>query len=351
MGLASSAWAAGARVEETSLKVNIRGWTYALEVAVVRPPEGSGPWPLVLMTHGSPRTPADRVKMRAVGIMASQARDMAHRGWLTVAVMRRGFGTSDQPFAEGYNCSAPNFRGALGTAAEDIAAVHAVVRQWPVVDATRVLGMGSSVGGGTMLAWAATQPQGLLGVVNVSGGTGSHTVRTNCDENGLVSTLGTFGSSARVPSLWFYSENDSFFAPDLARRMHAAYTHGGAPGELHIFGPVGDDGHNIWSLSEGRRLWMPLVDEFLRKQSLPTWDPVPAKHLAEGLNEDGRRVLARYLAWPSEKAMAISRGKKLARFSGNHSTTDAAHKGSLAVCEKDAGEPCDVVIENFTPRQ
>ncbi len=343
------AWGGAARIEEVALKVDIRGWTYTLETAIVRPPEGNGPWPLLLVTHGSPRLPADRQKIRTAR-MLSQARDMAHRGWVSVVIVRRGFGVSDQPFAEGYNCAAPNYRRALTTAAEDVAAVHAVVARWPDVDATRILAMGVSVGGATMLAWATTQPPGLMGVINVSGGTGSHSPRANCDENGLVSTFGSFGAETRVPSLWFYSENDSYLPPDLVRRMHAAYTKAGGPGQLNMFGPVSDDGHEIWTLSEGRRLWMPLVDRFLRERSLPTWDPAPVDRLAQGLNSDARRVLAAYLAWPSEKAMAVSRVKKLARFWGYQSETEATLKGSVSACEKDAGEPCDVVIENFTPR-
>src|SRR5262245_5406351 len=110
------AWSGAARIEELPLKVDIRGWTYTLEAAVVRPPEGDGPWPLLLVTHGSPRTAADRPKMRTAR-MLSQARDMAHRGWISVVIVRRGFGTSDQPFAEGYNCATPNYRRALATAA------------------------------------------------------------------------------------------------------------------------------------------------------------------------------------------------------------------------------------------
>jgi dienelactone hydrolase len=336
-------------VEETTLKVEIRGWTYALETAIVRPAAHDGPLPVALITHGSPRSAADRPKIRTSTVI-SVAKDMAHRGWLAVVVIRRGFGASDGPFSEGYDCAAPNFRRTFATAAEDLAAAHAVIGKRPDADVSRTIALGQSLGGGAVLGWAATQPSGLLAIVNVSGGAGSSAPGINCDENGLVSTFEALGAATKIPSLWFYSENDSYLPPNLVRRLHAAYARGGKA-ELHVYGPMGEDGHNIWWMSEARVQWMQTLDGYLRAANLPTWDAAPIYAATGHLNTEAKRTLTYYLSFPTEKALAISRTKGTARFIGNQTDTVTARLRALEACEKAAGEPCDVLIENFTPVQ
>ena len=68
----------------------------------------------------------------------------------------------------------------------------------------------------------------------------------NCDEDGLVAAFASFGVRSRVPTLWLYAENDSFFGPGLVRRLHGAYTREGGAATLAQFGPLGNDGHKLW---------------------------------------------------------------------------------------------------------
>ncbi len=334
-------------IEESSLKVDIRGRGYSLEALIVKPGGIAGRLPIALIAHGSPRDRTQRPKFR-VRSQLSLARDLAHRGWLAVAFLRRGFGESQGPFAEGFTCPAPDYRKALATAAEDIEAIRVAVAKRPDADGTRVLGLGVSVGGASMLTWSATRPEGLVGVVNLSGGTGSLVPEQNCDEDALVSAFASYGVRSRVPTLWLYAENDGFFGPDLVRRMHAAFTQGGGNAKLDLFGPVGNDGHQLWSLFEGRMLWLPVLDRFLRAQGLPTWDPGPLEAAARRLNPAARRVLASYLSAPTEKALSISRGQGLARFWSGVADPQTARQKSRELCERDSTERCDVLVENFT---
>lgn len=335
-------------IEDARLNVTIAGWTYGLDALIARPADAAGPRPLAIITHGSPRSPADRAN-RTARSMITQARDLAYRGWVAVAFVRRGFGRSDGPFAEGYNCDAPNFTRSLSIAAQDIEAVRAVASRMPGVDGTHVLGMGTSVGGASMLAWAATKPAGLVGIINLSGGTGSSAPGLNCDENGLVSTFASFGEDVRVPTLWFYAQNDTFFGPALVQRLYKAFTRGGGTAELVTFGPVGKDGHEITTLFDGRLLWEPVMDRFLRQHSLPTWDATPFQALSARLAPEAQRVLTRYLAGSVEKALSLSRTKGIARWWSGVDDLETARTKSLEVCERDAGEPCDVAVEDFTP--
>jgi hypothetical protein len=51
--------------------------------------------------------------------------------------------------------------------------------------------------------------------------------------------------------LWIYSENDTYFGPDLAKRMHEAFTATGGNAEFQMLPPFGSDGHLI-DAPEGR---------------------------------------------------------------------------------------------------
>ncbi len=335
-------------VEESSLTVSIRGRDHALAALIVKPSGATDRLPIALITHGSPRDSAQRPAYRVAALLP-RARDLAHRGWLAVAFLRRGFGESEGPFAEGFACATPDFQRALATAAEDIEAVRAVVARRPDADAARVLGLGVSVGGAAMVAWAATRPHGLIGIVNVSGGTGALIPGRNCDEDTLVSAFASYGARTRMPTLWLYAENDSYFGPALVRRMHAAFTQGGGDAILRLFGPVGEDGHTIWSRFDGLLLWLPEMDRFLRAHGAPTWDPRPIEAAASRLTPAARQVLQTYLSAPTEKAFAVSRRKGLGRFWSAVADLETARQKSREQCEQDSGERCDVVLEDFTP--
>jgi hypothetical protein len=87
----------------------------------------------------------------------------------------------------------------------------------------------------------------------------------NCAPDRLVAATGEFGRTARTPMLWIYIENDTFFGPELSRRMHEAYTKGGGNAEYHLLPPFGSDGHFLVSSPDGLPLWTPRVGAFLDK--------------------------------------------------------------------------------------
>ncbi len=335
-------------IEESPVKVDIHGRGYSLEALIVRPGGATGRLPVALIAHGSPRDSAERPKSRVLAQLP-MARDLAHRGWLAVAFLRRGFGRSQGPFVEGFTCASADFSHALATAAEDIEAVRVAIARRPDADRTRVLGLGVSVGGASMLTWAATRPEGLAGVINLSGGTGSLSPERNCNEAGLVSSFASSGARSLVPTLWLYAENDSFFGPELVRRLHAAFAGSGGNAELIMFGPVGKDGHQLWTLFAGRKLWLPALDRFLIAQGLPTWDRQPLDLFAKRLQPPAQRVVDDYLSAPTEKALSMSRKKGLVRYWGGAADLRDARQHSRAQCERDSAERCDVLIENFTP--
>ena len=68
--------------------------TFRLEALVVRPAKAEGKLPIALITHGKNLKAEENQQLRA-DLYAPQARDFAARGWLSVVVIRRGYGESD----------------------------------------------------------------------------------------------------------------------------------------------------------------------------------------------------------------------------------------------------------------
>jgi len=89
------------------------------------------------------------------------------------------------------------------------------------------------------------------------GGTG------NCAPRSLVEAAAKYGATARVPMLWIYAENDSFFEPSLAKRMAEAYDSAGGKATYRPVGAFGRDGHGLAGSGNGSSVWSPLVESFL----------------------------------------------------------------------------------------
>ena len=66
--------------------------------------------------------------------------------------------------------------------------------------------------------------------------------------------------------LWIYIENDTFFGPDLSKRMHEAFTAAGGTAEYHLVPPFGNEGHFFIGAPDAVPIWSPLVTKFLDGQ-------------------------------------------------------------------------------------
>ena len=233
-----------------------------IDVTVFRP-GGAGPFPLVVLSHGSPRSAEDRRAEGRQRMVAQSARFVA-MGFAVLVPTRRGYGASGGEWAEGYgSCSDPDYyRAGLETARDMRAAVEAVRRE-PWADAGRVVLAGQSAGGFGSVAASATPFAGLVGVINFAGGRGSRGPDDVCGEAKLVEAMARYGGAARVPELWIYSANDRFFGPALARRMHRAFVQSGGAAEFVEAPPTGLDGHGYFAVAMDD--WSPRVERFLER--------------------------------------------------------------------------------------
>jgi pimeloyl-ACP methyl ester carboxylesterase len=231
-----------------------------IEVTVFKP-EGVGPFPVLVLSHGSPRSAEAR---RAEGRqrMAAQSERFVAMGFAVLVPTRRGYGGSGGEWAEAYGrCNAPDYYAAGLETARDLRAAVDAVRGEPWADTGRVVLAGQSAGGFGSLAAASGEFRGLVGVVNFAGGRGSLSPGQVCGEAQLVEAMARYGRSTRVPALWIYSRNDQFFGPALARRMHAAFVHSGGRAEFIEAPAIGLDGHGYFARAMDD--WAPRVEEFL----------------------------------------------------------------------------------------
>ncbi len=260
LAFAPAAWAGAPREEVVNALLD----GSAIQVTVFRP-EGPGPHPLAVLSHGSPRSASAR---RAGRIRyETQSHAFVARGFAVAVPTRRGYGESGGEWAEGYGrCDDPDYEAAGRESARDLRAAVDALRADAAIDTARIVLVGQSAGGWASLAAASEPFPGLAAVVNFAGGRGSRGPDDVCGEDRLVDAAAAYGRSTRVPQLWMYTENDRFFRPALGRRMHEAFVATGGRARFVLAPAFGTDGHAYFA--RGTAHWMPEVDAFLGSQGL-----------------------------------------------------------------------------------
>ncbi len=234
-------------------------FTPQLETTIFTP-EGEGPFPVVVINHGkSLGDPSFQDRYRPL----LAVRYFMQRGYLVAVPMRQGFSKSTGIYI-GAGC---NVESNGRVQAEDVKAVLDYLVAQPRVDRDNLLVMGQSHGGWTTLAFGTLNYPGVKGLVNFAGGLRQE----GCAgwESTLGRAAGSYGEETKLPSLWFYGDNDSFFEPHTFRRMHERYTANRGRATLVAFGNFGNDAHRLFTSSGGQAIWQPEVSRFLQEVGLP----------------------------------------------------------------------------------
>jgi dienelactone hydrolase len=327
------------------LRVPLGGDLGTLEALFVRPSE-PGRYPLALLAHGSPRSPAERPNMTPLA-MLPQALEFARRGWAVVIVMRRGYGGSDGGWAETFGgCGNPDYADAGYAGADDLKTTLEFVSHRPDVDPTRMIAVGVSAGGFATVALTADPAPGLVAAISFAGGRGLEESDKVCRPDRLVDAFAAFGKRSRVPMLWVYAQNDHFFGPALAQQLKAAFTAGGGSVDFVAAPAFGNDGHSLFSPA-GIAAWTPDVDQFLQTQNLTMRaEPLPLPQSSitapPQLGANGRNAFAAFLIDAPHKAFALAPDGTFGWKSGMR-TLEAARAGALALCQH-GGTSCSVIF-------
>jgi dienelactone hydrolase len=246
-------------------------------IAYVVRPVGDGPFPLVVMNHGVSLNQRERSFFPLVEFRDA-AMWFARRGYMVVAPSGAGYGAAalDEPERGLYSvfyskiggCDNPNFRDAgLAVALTDKWIIEYLADQKLIVP-DDVIVVGQSAGGWAAIALSSQNIPAVRAIITFAAGRGGRVgdkPNNNCAPDKLVAVTGEFGHTARVPMLWIYIENDTFFGPALSKRMHQAYTEAGGSAEYHLLPPFGNDGHFLIDSPDAIPLWAPLVGPFLDK--------------------------------------------------------------------------------------
>ena len=228
-------------------------------------PDQPGPVPLAVINHGSPANAAQRATTRPAACESEAVTWFTARGFAVLLPLRRGYGISGGEWAEAYGrCGDADFAAAGRATARDIRAAIDHATRLPGIRPQGVLVVGQSAGGWGALALASENPPQVAAIVNMAGGRGGwaqQAPNTNCRPDRLVSGAGEYGRTARLPTLWLYTANDSFFGPALAAEMHRAY---GGTAQFVPLPAWGQDGHSLFFGRGGSATWGPVVEPFLR---------------------------------------------------------------------------------------
>jgi dienelactone hydrolase len=264
----------------TLLPVQEEIWALPLihpTIAYVARPVGNGPFPLAVMNHGVSLNQRERgffplVEFRDAALW------FARRGYLVVAPTGSGYGAAalDVPerglygvfYSKIGSCDNPNFRDAgMAVALLDKWIIDYMTEQ-QVAKPDSAIVIGQSAGGWAAIALSSQNLPSVKAIITFAAGRGGRVggkPNNNCAPDRLVEATAAFGRTARVPMLWFYIENDTFFGPDLSKRMHEAYTAAGGNAEYHLMPPFGNEGHFFIGSADAIPQWSPLVAQFLDK--------------------------------------------------------------------------------------
>lgn len=244
-------------------------------LAYIFRPRIEGPLPLVVMNHGELLDATERSFFPLVEFRDA-AFWFARRGNLVVVPIRPGFsrtaielperGLFGLYFGEVGKCSAPNFR--------DPGIAIAVIDQWVIdhmigqneVLPKGVIVVGQSGGGWGALALSSLKSNSIRAIITFAAGRGGHVdgkPNNNCAPDRLVAAAGQFGSTATIPVLSIYVQNNSYFGPALSKQMLDAYRAAGGNAEYHLLPQFGEEGHFFLHSADAIPIWSPIVSRFL----------------------------------------------------------------------------------------
>jgi len=272
---------AAARILEEQLDLPVRvqdafGKTIEqqIKVTVFFDDAQPAPRPILVFNHGRA---VDAEGRAAVGRarFSEASRFFARNGFLVAVPTRIGYGVSGGEDVEDSGaCQRKNYPPGYAAAADQTQAVLQAMLARPDTAKDRSVIAGQSYGGTTAITMAARNPAGVVATVNFAGGGGGNPKTQPgrpCRADLLERLFADYGRTARVPTLWVYTENDLYMGPTHPREWFEAFRAAGGAGEFKLFPPHGEDGHLLFSRFPAE--WQPVVADFLKRQGFAIKEP------------------------------------------------------------------------------
>jgi dienelactone hydrolase len=238
-------------------------------------PAGDGPFPLAIIAHATSQNVLRRAQMPQPEYRALAAWLVA-RGFAVLVPERPGHGATGGRYLEDQGgCDEADYAKAGRATADSIAAALDFMRGQSFIRQDGAVIVGHSAGAWGALALAERNPHGLAAIVAFAPGRGG---RANdlpnqvCAPHTLISAAAEFGKTARVPVTWLVAANDSYFSPDLSRRIADAFRAGGGRVNFRALAASGSEGHWLPETEGGVKLAGPELD-----RALKAFNPKPEK--------------------------------------------------------------------------
>jgi dienelactone hydrolase len=238
--------------------------------AVLFRPQGEGPFRLALIAHATTQNVLRRAQMPQPEYRALAAFLVA-RGFAVLVPERLGHGGTGGKYLEDQGgCDDADYSHAARATAEEIALPLEFLRAQSFIRKDGAVILGHSAGGWGALALAGGDRNSISAIIAFAPGRGGHAndfPNQVCAPHTLLASAAEFGKAARVPVTWLVAANDTYFSPELSRRLAGAFRSTGGRVDFHVLAPAGSEGHWLIETESGVRIASPDLERALELQT------------------------------------------------------------------------------------
>lgn len=223
------------------------------------------PYPVAIINHGRAVKPEERAAFgRSTSI--TNARWLASLGYMVASPTRIGYGvTGGEDVEDSGACQVKNYPPAYKAGADQTIQILSALRQRLDVLPDKGLIFGQSMGGTIAISSAAQNPPGIQATINFAGGGGGNpdiNPGEPCRPDSLERMFANYGKTAKIPTLWVYTDNDKWMGTKYPKQWFAAFKASGGVGEYLALPANGADGHGVFTRDPAA--WRPQVTDYLR---------------------------------------------------------------------------------------
>jgi dienelactone hydrolase len=235
--------------------------------AVLFRPPGEGPFRLALIAHATTQNALRRAQMPQPEYRVLAAFLVA-RGFAVLVPERLGHGATAGTYLEDQGgCDDADYSHAARATAGEIALALEFLRAQSFIRKDGAVILGHSAGGWGALALAGEDPNNISAIIAFAPGRGGHANDVPNQVSAphtLLASVGEFGKAARVPVTWLVAANDTYFSPELSRRLADAFRSSGGKVDFGVLAPSGSEGHWLVETESGVRIASPELDRALK---------------------------------------------------------------------------------------
>jgi dienelactone hydrolase len=235
--------------------------------AVLSRPPGEGPFRLAVIAHASTQNFLRRAQMPQPEYRPL-ASWLVARGFAVLVPERPGHGATGGKYLEDQRgCDEADYSHAGRATAEEISVALNYLRGQSFIRPDGAVIVGHSAGGWGALALAGADPANVSAIVVFAAGRGGHAndfPNQVCAPHTLIASAAEFGHEARVPVTWLVAANDSYFSPELSRKLADAFRRDGGRVDFHVLAASGSEGHWLVETEAGVKIAQLELDRALK---------------------------------------------------------------------------------------